>query len=43
MFTKPSHEHLLLPCSDCIWKVAKFLNVRDKALSDAFLCIATPL
>ena len=28
---------------DLILKVAKFLNVRDKALSDAFLCIATLL
>ena len=41
MLIKTSHEHHLLPCSDCIWKVAKFLNVRDKALSDAFLYIVT--
>ena len=41
MLIKTSHEHHLLPCSDYIWKVAKFLNVRDKALSDAFLCIVT--
>ncbi len=26
---------------DLIWKVAKFQAVRDKALSDAFLCIVT--
>ena len=28
---------------DLIWKVAKFQAVRDKALSDAFLCIVTLL
>lgn len=42
MLIKPSHEHLPLLCFDIIKKVAKFLNVKNKAHCKRFPKYSNP-
>ena len=41
---KTSHEHLLLPCSDCIMEICEISRRQEQSAKvNAFLYIVTPI